>query len=83
MYDYYMIFRMYKIIAKLNKYNRGIISALQYQISFLRDIFSLLIITITKKINVSSLKNFSLRYLIVQNEKEKKIKKFAMQKNLA
>lgn len=78
-----MIFRMYKIIAKLNKYNRGIISALQYQISFLRDIFSLLIITITKKINVSSLKNFSLRYLIVQNEKEKKIKKFAMQKNLA
>lgn len=78
-----MIFRMYKIIAKLNKYNRGIISALQYQISFLRDIFSLLIIIITKKINVSSLKNFSLRYLIVQNEKEKKIKKFAMQKNLA
>lgn len=74
---------MYKIIAKLSKYNRDIISALQYQISFLRDIFSLLIIIITKKINVSSLKNFSLRYLIVQNEKEKKIKKFAMQKNLA
>lgn len=78
-----MIFKMYKIIAKLSKYNRDIISALQYQISFLRDIFSLLIIIITKKINVSSLKNFSLRYLIVQNEKEKKIKKFAMQKNLA
>lgn len=74
---------MYKIIAKLSKYNRDIISVLQYQISFLRDIFSLLIIIITKKINVSSLKNFSLRYLIVQNEKEKKIKKFAMQKNLA